>query len=61
MYLVLGSLLMDKHAKFGVLVGSVTTVGLGVGLFLLPIGLAFVASIMMHGIGAGLLAAVFIH
>lgn len=59
MYLVLGSLLMDKHAKFGVLVGSVTTVGLGVGLFLLPIGLAFVASIM-HGIGAGLLAAVFI-
>ena len=50
---------MDKHAKFGVLVGSVTTVGLGVGFFLLPIGLAFVASIM-HGIGAGLLAAVFI-
>jgi hypothetical protein len=48
---------MDKNAKFGLLVGSGTMIGLGVGFFLLPNGVAFVGSIML-GIGAGLLAAV---
>jgi hypothetical protein len=50
---------MDKNAKFGLLVGAGAMIGLGVGFFLLPNGLAFVGSIML-GIGAGLLAGVFV-
>ena len=50
---------MDKIAKFGLLIGAGSMIGLGLGFFFLPNGLAFVGCIML-GTVAGLLAATFI-